>query len=197
MKVKSLKPGVSRRIFCIFKFALGGCLCFLILHYTAISFNPTYHHNITKQFDQVKFDVQKMMRERFQEAQRNRLEIEPEYANYAQQLGLSNPGEFGAAVLIPENISEAIKKKVSEGYDRHGFNAFVSNLISVDRDLLDTRSEECKIKTYNHLPKCTVIVPFHNEEWTLLLRTVHGVMNRSPDELLEEILLVDDASDRG
>lgn len=45
-----------------------------------------------------------------------------------------------------------------------------------------------------HLPHVSVIVIFHNEHLSLLLRTVHGIFNRSPSELLEEIIMVNDAS---
>lgn len=37
---------------------------------------------------------------------------------------------------------------------------------------------------------------FHNEAWSVLLRTVWSVINRTPPHLLHEILLVDDASTR-
>jgi polypeptide N-acetylgalactosaminyltransferase len=53
----------------------------------------------------------------------------------------------------------------------------------------------CKFWHYpKHLPKASVVIVFHNEGWTTLLRTVHSVLNTSPKELLEEIILVDDFS---
>ena len=54
-----------------------------------------------------------------------------------------------------------------------------------------------KKKYLAKLPSASVVVPFHNEHWTTLLRTAISAINRSPDELLLEVILVDDASTKG
>jgi polypeptide N-acetylgalactosaminyltransferase len=44
------------------------------------------------------------------------------------------------------------------------------------------------------LPKVSIIIPFHDEHFSALLRSVYSIVKRTPPELLGEIILVDDAS---
>lgn len=63
----------------------------------------------------------------------------------------------------------------------------------------NTLPYRCREKKYDYysLPKTSVVIAFYNEAWSTLLRTVHSVLETSPDILLEEIILVDDYSDKG
>lgn len=105
-----------------------------------------------------------------------------------------SPGEMGAAVHIPPE-NEA---KQQELFKLNQFNLMASDMISLNRSLKDIRLDGCKNKKYNkYLPDTSIVIVFHNEAWTTLLRTVWSVINRSPRSLLKEIILVDDASERG
>ena len=48
-----------------------------------------------------------------------------------------------------------------------------------------------------HLPSASVVICFYNEARSALLRTVYSVIERTPQYLLHEIILVDDSSDYG
>ncbi|XP_043925421.1 polypeptide N-acetylgalactosaminyltransferase 10 [Protopterus annectens] len=87
--------------------------------------------------------------------------------------------------------------RAEQAYRENGFNIYVSNKISLNRSLPDIRHSNCKNKLYlEKMPNTSIIIPFHNEGWSSLLRTVHSVLNRSPPELIAEVVLVDDFSDK-
>ncbi|XP_023824304.1 polypeptide N-acetylgalactosaminyltransferase 10-like isoform X3 [Salvelinus sp. IW2-2015] len=87
--------------------------------------------------------------------------------------------------------------RVDQAYRENGFNIYVSDRISLNRSVADIRHPNCKQKLYGEkLPNTSIIIPFHNEGWSSLLRTVHSVLNRSPPELIAEVILVDDFSDK-
>jgi len=105
----------------------------------------------------------------------------------------SGPGEGGKA----HRLGAAKRSMAGQSENEYGMNMAVSDEISLDRSVPDTRDPECKHWDYPvELPTASVIVVFHNEGFTTLMRTVHSVINGSPERLLHEIVLVDDFSDK-
>lgn len=106
--------------------------------------------------------------------------------------GGDGPGDNGKAHML--TVEQKQEEERLKGV--YGFNQLVSDEISLNRTVPDTREEECKYWDYpTSLPTASVILVFHNEGWSTLLRTVHSVINRSPPQFLHEIVLVDDKSE--
>lgn len=126
-------------------------------------------------------------------------EIPPEYDVSAKfQNDPSAPGERGEGVIIDkDSLPPEERAKYDEGWQNNAFNQYVSDKISLHRSLKDVRDKECKEEMYRkHLPDTSVVICFHNEAWTVLLRTFHSVLDRSRPDLIREIILVDDFSDK-
>ncbi|XP_012146100.1 N-acetylgalactosaminyltransferase 7 [Megachile rotundata] len=105
----------------------------------------------------------------------------------------TGPGEGGKPHILRDDQQNDVQQSESE----YGMNMVCSDEISLDRSVPDTRMTECKHWNYPEvLPRTSVIIVFHNEGWSVLMRTVHSVINRTPPQFLEEILLVDDYSDK-
>lgn len=103
----------------------------------------------------------------------------------------SGRGEYGRA-FVPRKDEEELMRRL---HRRHNYNVLASEQISVRRSLPDHRNPECLKITYpKKLPATTVIIVIHNEILSTLLRTIWSIVDRSPRELVEEIILVDDAS---
>ncbi|XP_029198465.2 polypeptide N-acetylgalactosaminyltransferase 13-like [Acropora millepora] len=104
------------------------------------------------------------------------------------------PGEEGKAVYNTKNDADEDSKE-REGYRKYSFNELASSKISLERSIPDNRPSEClDLKYSSNLPRASVVVIFHNEAWSTLLRTVHTVLARSPPDFLKDIILVDDSS---
>ncbi|XP_060063356.1 inactive polypeptide N-acetylgalactosaminyltransferase-like protein 5 [Ylistrum balloti] len=76
------------------------------------------------------------------------------------------------------------------------YNVSLGDTLSVRRPVPDNRNPECQYTKFSFDTSITVSVVtiFHNEALSTLLRTVHSVIDRSPEEILKEVILVDDAS---
>lgn len=112
------------------------------------------------------------------------------------QLGIGHDGMplVKPTPLPPNSNSNEFKWEAHMG---QCYNARKSDSLPLDRDAPDTRPEVCKLRhrAYKRdLPRASVIIVFHNEIASALLRSVHSVLNQSPPELLSEIILVDDNS---
>jgi polypeptide N-acetylgalactosaminyltransferase len=132
-------------------------------------------------------------------------EREAQEANEAQDAAVlpapsepNGPGEMGRPVVL-KNLTKQQQQLVNVGWENNAFNQYVSDIISLNRSLPDVRDPACKPLKYpdvDKLPPTSVIICFHNEAWSVLLRTVHSVLNRSPRQLIKEIILVDDFSNK-
>lgn len=88
-----------------------------------------------------------------------------------------------------------MKELMEQLQKENKYNLLASEMMSLHRSLRDPRYNECKSLSYpERLPTTSVIIVFHNEAWTTLLRTVWSIIDRSPAELIKEIVLVDDMS---
>uniref|UniRef100_A0A8C5E5C3 Polypeptide N-acetylgalactosaminyltransferase n=1 Tax=Gouania willdenowi TaxID=441366 RepID=A0A8C5E5C3_GOUWI len=89
-------------------------------------------------------------------------------------------------------------KPGDDPYTLYAFNQRESERIPSNRALRDTRNYRCSTLHYDSdLPPTSIIITFHNEARSTLLRTVKSVLNRTPLHLINEIILVDDFSDDG
>uniref|UniRef100_A0A915DCL9 Uncharacterized protein n=1 Tax=Ditylenchus dipsaci TaxID=166011 RepID=A0A915DCL9_9BILA len=83
------------------------------------------------------------------------------------------------------------KGKLKPDEDRYAANKFnqaASDAVSVNRSIPDSREKSCQLLAYNvaQLPPTSIIITFHNEARSTLLRTVMTAFARSPPGLLRE-----------
>ncbi|BFZ21367.1 hypothetical protein BsWGS_24406 [Bradybaena similaris] len=94
--------------------------------------------------------------------------------------------------LFPGHLEE-----LEDGFLKYNLNKYLSDRMSMRRPLPDVRDEECRQMDIEvtQLPSVSVVVAFRNEPRTTLLRMLFSVIDRSPVEVLDEIILVDDGTE--
>ncbi|KAF6031189.1 GALNT11 [Bugula neritina] len=81
------------------------------------------------------------------------------------------------------------------GIRHHAFNAYLSNRLSFERPILDTRDMRCSSQSYYTSTEVSIIMCFYNEASSVLLRSLHSIFGRTTLALIKEIILVDDCSE--
>lgn len=109
---------------------------------------------------------------------------------------LTRPGDNGSRFDV-SSIASYDQSRTEELKREYGINIAASDYIPMDRVVPDIRHPECKYWHYpEQLPTTSVIIVFHNEGLTTLVRTAHSVLLRSPRKLIKEVILLDDCSDK-
>lgn len=119
------------------------------------------------------------------------IQIEIELAEDSEKI-VPGLGNLGRGV----NLTGLAFERGELDYMSNGLNIECSNKISYNRTLSDYRNPKCRQLKYDlaELPPASVIIIFYNEVFSVLVRTIHNVLNTSPPSLLREIILVDDCS---
>ncbi|XP_005094680.1 inactive polypeptide N-acetylgalactosaminyltransferase-like protein 5 [Aplysia californica] len=93
-------------------------------------------------------------------------------------------------------LMDSQRMDVQTAREKFNLNIQTSDMIPLNREVPDSRPKGCRLLQYpSILPTTSVVIPFHNEWPSVILRTVYSLINRTPRQLLKEIILVDDASD--
>ncbi|XP_041703327.1 polypeptide N-acetylgalactosaminyltransferase 16 [Coregonus clupeaformis] len=109
---------------------------------------------------------------------------------WAEQQGQLIGGFDEKAYLLEKQL-----KAGDDPYRDHAFNLAESDRLGSERAIRDTRHYRCASVNYDaNLPPTSIIITFHNEARSTLLRTIKSVLMRSPPSLIQEIILIDDFS---
>ena len=101
------------------------------------------------------------------------------------------PGEQGLPYVLPKHLEKLAKEKFKE----NSFNVMASDMIALNRSVGEQRNKKCLKKTYDaDLPTTSVIIIYHNEANSTLLRGLTSIVRKTPLKYLKEIILVDDCS---
>ncbi|XP_068193173.1 probable polypeptide N-acetylgalactosaminyltransferase 8 isoform X2 [Antennarius striatus] len=92
-------------------------------------------------------------------------------------------------------LSEEEQKEAQMLFQRYGYNVFLSDRLSLNRVIPDTRPHRCADKMYpEDLPNISVVLIYLDEALSVIKRAIYSIIDKTPAHLLKEIILVDDHS---
>lgn len=101
-------------------------------------------------------------------------------------------GDDGKAVTLTGKSKEIGEKQLA----KIALNEELSEHLSYNRTTPDARNPLCRNRVYdlNSLPTTSVVIIFYNEPYSVIVRTIHSVLNTCDRRILKEVILVDDGS---
>lgn len=101
-------------------------------------------------------------------------------------------GDNGKPVTLTGKSKEIGEQQLT----KIALNEELSEHLSYNRTTPDARNPLCKKRVYdlNSLPTTSVVIIFYNEPYSVIVRTIHSVLNTCDRRILKEVILVDDGS---
>lgn len=125
-----------------------------------------------------------------------------------------------------KSLSEEDQREAETLFKKYGYNVFLSDRLPLDRTLPDTREpryeppcscafyglqntliwslsvvmcmNRCSEKRYpKDLPSLSVVLIYLDEALSVIKRALRSIVNRTPKDILKEIVMVDDNSSNG
>ncbi|CDQ64303.1 unnamed protein product [Oncorhynchus mykiss] len=94
-----------------------------------------------------------------------------------------------------DELSEEEQKEAEGLFQMYGYNAFLSDRLPLNREIPDTRDPKCANHQYPHdLPTISVVLIYLDEALSIIKRAVRSIIDKTPQHLLKNIILVDDHS---
>ncbi|XP_062868495.1 polypeptide N-acetylgalactosaminyltransferase 18 [Trichomycterus rosablanca] len=94
-----------------------------------------------------------------------------------------------------QDLNSESRRVALKMFQYYGYNGYLSDRLPMDRPIPDYRPEGCKNISYpTNLPQVSIVFIFVNEALSVILRSIHSAMNKTPGHILKEIILVDDNS---
>ena len=97
--------------------------------------------------------------------------------------------------FTPIDNSSIEHERYSFGFSSYSFNILVSDLIGPRRHLPFMAHEKCRDVDFKVTKKASIVIIYHNEGFSVLVRMINSILDRTPLEILHEIILFDDYSE--